>query len=127
MGITGTSQRKRADRRASDGTASSPGQITGGSAIEATRGQLVRLLEQRISADGLHDTQIPQLKLYRFSNPTEPLEVLAEAAVYVVVQGRKQLLVGGKQYIYDPTQYLAVSVDMPAVGNVLEAAPGEPY
>ncbi len=36
-----------------------------------------------------------QLKLYRFSHPTEPLQVLQEAAAYVVVQGRKQVTVGG--------------------------------
>ncbi|MBA3340627.1 MAG: AraC family transcriptional regulator N-terminal domain-containing protein [Gemmatimonadaceae bacterium] len=29
--------------------------------------------------------------------------------------------------MYDPSQHLAVSVDLPAVGNVLEATPEEPY
>jgi AraC-like DNA-binding protein len=55
------------------------------------------------------------------------MEVLQEAAVYVVVQGRKQVTVGGKKYIYDPTQYLAVAVDIPAVGNVMKATADEPY
>ncbi len=44
-----------------------------------------------------------------------------------MVQGRKQVTSGGERYIYDPSQYLAVSVDLPAVGNVLEATPEEPY
>lgn len=43
------------------------------------------------------------------------------------MQGRKQVTVGGERYIHDPSQYLAVSVDLPAVGNVLEATPEEPY
>jgi AraC-like DNA-binding protein len=89
--------------------------------------ELVALLERRTGSDGGHETLIPQLKLYRFSHPTEPLQVLQEAAVYVVVQGRKQVIVGGERYIYDPSQYLAVSVDLPAVGNVLKATPEEPY
>jgi AraC-like DNA-binding protein len=89
--------------------------------------ELVQLLDRRTGADGGHETLIPQLKFWRFSNPTDPVEVLQEAAVYVVVQGRKQVTVGGERYIYDPTQYLAVSIDIPAVGNVLEATPEKPY
>jgi len=95
--------------------------------LEPLRRELVALLERRTGSDGRHETVIPQLKLYRFSHPTEPLQVLQEAAAYVVVQGRKQVTVGGERYIYDPSQYLAVAVDLPAVGNVLEATPEEPY
>ena len=47
--------------------------------------------------------------------------------MYVVVQGRKQLMLGDETYVYDCSQYLAVSVDLPVVGNVFEASPEEPY
>lgn len=94
---------------------------------EALRGELVGLLERRTGADGMHATAIPRLKLYRFSQPTEPAPVLQEPAVYVVVQGRKQLALGGETYVYDRSRYLAVSVDVPVVGNVLEASPEAPY
>lgn len=93
----------------------------------AVRVELVELLQRRTGSDGRHETAIPQLRLYRFSYPTEPLYVLQEPAVYIVVQGRKQVTVGNKTYIYDPSQYLAVSVDLPAVGNVVEASPKAPY
>lgn len=95
--------------------------------LEMLRTELVELLERRTGSDGQHETAIPELKLYRFSQPTDPAMVLQEPAVYVVVQGRKQVTVGDETYIYDPTQYLAVSVDLPAVGNVLDATPDEPY
>ncbi len=85
------------------------------------------LLERRTGSDGRHETAIPELKLYRFSHPTEPAPVLQEPAVYVVVQGRKQVTVGDETYVYDRSQYLAVSVELPVVGNVLEASPEEPY
>src|SRR5687767_72193 len=51
--------------------------------VEALRGELVGLLERRTGSDGRHETTIPQLKLYRFSHPTEPAHVLQEPAVYV--------------------------------------------
>jgi AraC-like DNA-binding protein len=94
---------------------------------EALRGKLASLLLRRTGSDGRHETAIPELKLYRFSHPTEPVHVLQEPAVYVVVQGRKRVTVGDETYVYDPSQYLAVSVQLPAVGHVVAATPEEPY
>jgi hypothetical protein len=48
-------------------------------------------------------------------------------AIYVVVQGRKEVTVGDATYIYDPSQYLAVSLALPAVGRVVKASPKKPY
>ena len=95
--------------------------------VEALRGELARLLGRWTGSDGRHETAIPELKLYRFSHPTEPAPVLQEPAVYVVVQGRKQVTVGDETYVYDRSKYLAVSVDLPAVAHVVEASPEEPY
>lgn len=109
--------------RRSSAAQSGPGAIP----TEAPRGELARLLERRTGSDGRHETAIPELKLYRFSHPTDPAPVLQEPAVYVVVQGRKQVTVGDETYIYDRSRYLAVSVDLPAVARVVEASPEEPY
>ena len=89
--------------------------------------ELAQLLDRWTSSDGGHETAIPELKFWRFSNPTEPAPVIQQPAVYVVVQGRKQVAVGDRTYVYDPSQYLAVSLEVPAVANVLEASPDAPY
>src|SRR4051812_40295922 len=83
--------------------------------------ELAALVERWTVADGGHSTAIPELQLYRFSNPTEPAEVMQQPAVYVVVQGRKQVTVGEEDYVYDPSQYLPVSLELPAIGRVMEA------
>ena len=57
----------------------------------ALQAELVRLLGRRTGSDGRHETAIPELRLYRFSQPTEPTYLLQEPAVYVVIQGRKQV------------------------------------
>ena len=98
-----------------------------GAGIGSLRAELAQRLERRTQSDGRHETAIPTLRFYRFSQPTEPAHVLQEPAVYVVVQGRKQVMVGDETYVYDPSQYLAVSVDLPALGNVVQATPNEPY
>jgi AraC-like DNA-binding protein len=95
--------------------------------VEALRGELVRLLDRRTGSDGMHETRIPELKLYRFSHTTDPLHVLYEPAVFVVVQGRKHVTLGGETLIYDRSQYLTVSMDLPVVARVVEATPEAPY
>lgn len=95
--------------------------------VLALSAELAALLARRTDSDGGHSTAIPALQLWRFSNPTEPVPVMQQSAVYVVVQGRKQVTVGDESYFYDPSQYLAVSLELPAVGRVLEATPDKPY
>ena len=95
--------------------------------IEDLCGKLASLLDRRTGTDGGHETAIPELKFWRFSNPTEPAHFLQQPAVYVVAQGRKEVTVGEKTYTYDPSQYLAVSLELPAVSRVVEASPEQPY
>jgi len=95
--------------------------------VAALCAELARLLGRWTGSDGGHETAIAQLTLWRFSNPTEPAPVIQEPAVYVVVQGRKQVTVGDETYVYDPTRYLAVSLELPAVARVAEASPEAPY
>ncbi len=39
-------------------------------------------------------------------------------------QGRKQVIIGAQMYVYDPSKYLIISVDLPVSGQVIEASPG---
>ena len=94
---------------------------------ETLRAELAARLERQTGSDGRHETSIPALKLYRISQPTKPAPILQEPAVYVVVQGRKRVKVGDTTYGYDQSRYLAVSVDVPAVAQVVEASPEKPY
>jgi AraC-like DNA-binding protein len=90
-------------------------------------GELVLLLDRRTVTDGRTETAVPALNLYRFSHPTEPAYVLQEPAVYIVVQGRKEVAIGGERYVYDRARYLAVSVGLPVLAHVSEASPDRPY
>ncbi len=110
-----------------DGSNATPDAALEAVRTEAALRELVERLARHTGSDGRHETAIPQLVFYRFSDPWAPTVVLQEAAVYVVVQGRKQVIVGDETYVYDPTQYLAVSVALPALGNVLVASPEKPY
>lgn len=89
--------------------------------------ELAGLIARYATSDGIHATPIPRLSLIRVSNPTEPIHALHEPALCIVVQGRKQVILGDRIYRYGPEQYLVVSVDVPIVGQVVEATADSPY
>jgi AraC-like DNA-binding protein len=88
---------------------------------------LVSRIERYAGVDGIHATPIPRLSLIRVSCPTEPLHALHEPALCLVVQGHKQVMLGKHVYPYGVGQYLAVSVDVPVIGQVVEASAAAPY
>lgn len=89
--------------------------------------ELAELIEQYADGDGSRATAIPRLSLSRASHPSEPLHAKYEPAVCIVAQGRKQAMLGECVYVYDPAQYLIVSVDIPIVSEILEASREKPF
>lgn len=88
---------------------------------------LAKLIERKVSADGMHATAITNLLLFRASRPTMPLPSLHAPALCIVAQGRKQVMLAGESYVYGAEQCLVISVDLPVVGQVIEATPDTPY
>jgi AraC-like DNA-binding protein len=89
--------------------------------------ELAKLIERNTAADGIHATEIPCLFLSRSSQPSAPMYGLHEPALCIIAQGRKQVLLAGNRYLYGPEECLVVSVDLPVVGQVIEATPEIPY
>jgi AraC-like DNA-binding protein len=94
--------------------------------ITAAR-ELARLIEQFAGSDGVHATAIPRVVLIRSSLPTEEIHAVQEPAVCIVAQGRKRVVAGRSVLEYDPAKYLIASVDVPIVGQIVEATPAAPY
>ena len=88
---------------------------------------LAELIVRHAREEGVQATAIPRLHLIRMSSPSAPVHTLHEPALCVIAQGSKQLVIGERVYVYDPTQYSVVSVDLPLVGQVLEASEAAPY
>jgi AraC-like DNA-binding protein len=59
--------------------------------------------------------------------PTSPAAVMSEPSVAVVGQGVKRTVLNGVPYDYRAGQYLVVSVDLPVIGQALEASRDEPF
>jgi AraC-like DNA-binding protein len=95
--------------------------------VNNQQSELASLIGRNIAADGMHATTIPRLFLMRASQLTEPLPTVYEPALCIVAQGRKQVMLADEVYFYGPEQCLVISVDLPVVGQVIEATPAAPY
>jgi AraC-like DNA-binding protein len=88
--------------------------------------QLALAVERHTGTDGFHETAMPGLALYRASSITEHDATVYEPSLCVVVQGAKEVLLGGEAFRYDRSHSLLVSVDLPAISRVVEASAKSP-
>ena len=88
---------------------------------------LAALLMRLCPREGSIPTAIPGLYLTRFSTTDAPRTSLSQAVMCVVAQGSKSVLLNGERYIYDPSRYLLVSLDLPLVGQIEEASRARPF
>jgi len=89
--------------------------------------EFAALIEQYTRGDGLLDTALPRVSVAKLSKPSEPMHGVHQPALCIIAQGRKQVILGDSIYFYDASQYLVASVDVPVVGQVVEATPEKPY
>ena len=89
--------------------------------------ELAKTIARYAEKDGVHETAVPRLSIVRISKPSEPMHGVHKAAICLVAQGRKQLIVGEEVFRYEPSQQLLVSLDLPLIGQVIEASEDEPY
>ncbi len=94
--------------------------------MQSHREELVERIARVLRADGTAQP-LQGLHLYRHSFPMEQVYSVVEPSLCVVAQGSKELLLGGNRYRYDPFHYLLVTVDLPYLGQVLEASKQRPF
>ena len=92
----------------------------------AYREELAERIARAIAADGTVEP-LKGLHLNRSSTPTDPLHGVSHPSFCVIAQGSKEVLLGDSRYRYDAAHYLLATVELPVVGQVIEASPGRPY
>jgi len=87
---------------------------------------LADLVEAHAPSDGLHRTCIPNLVTFRESAPHTLKPQLYEPCIVFVARGKKQVLLDGTTYAYEPGHFLAVLAPMPVQCQVVEASTSKP-
>ncbi|MFL6262803.1 MAG: AraC family transcriptional regulator [Thermoanaerobaculia bacterium] len=92
----------------------------------ASREEMADRIARALPEDGAVEP-LKGLHLNRYSIPTEPLHAVSKPSFCVIAQGSKEVLLGDSLYRYDPAHYLLATVELPVVGQVVEASAERPY
>lgn len=94
--------------------------------VRMSREQIKHLIESRICADGLMDTGVKGVQLFRVTEPVRCAPAVYEPTVVAIVNGTKEAILDGKRYSYDSRQYLCCSLSMPVEAGTPSASPDHP-
>ncbi|NER58969.1 AraC family transcriptional regulator [Pseudomonas sp. MAFF212428] len=95
-------------------------------ALELLRLELAGLISRHCTPHGGAPSAIADLHLTRYEQSSRSMPSLAQPALCILAQGRKEICLGDESYVYDPLHYMVVSVAMPISGALLEASPQNP-
>ncbi|MFW8632505.1 AraC family transcriptional regulator N-terminal domain-containing protein [Vibrio natriegens] len=73
------------------------------------------------------DTEIPGLRLSRWTTPTPPTSYTHNPSICLIAHGKKRVFLGDDSFTYDANHFLISSVDLPITANIMEASEDEPY
>jgi AraC-like DNA-binding protein len=94
--------------------------------MQANREELVERIARTIPENGTVQP-LAGLHLHRSSVALEPTHGVIKPSLCVIAQGSKELLLGDSRYRYDPFHYLLATIELPSVGQILEASKARPY
>ncbi|RBI65575.1 AraC family transcriptional regulator CmrA [Vreelandella sulfidaeris] len=89
--------------------------------------QLADLVSSRMSEEGLYETAIPGLNLFRADAPTSCMSTVYEPSLCVIAQGRETVQLGDQEIVYGALSYMVSSVDLPVNKLVIDASPETPF
>jgi len=94
--------------------------------LAALRAAMVDSIGRRTAGKTDCATPIANLAFFRRETPMPPSICLVEPSIVLVVQGEKQMPVGGEAFPYDVNRFLVTSLDLPANSEVIAASPDAP-
>ncbi|MBL1419596.1 MAG: AraC family transcriptional regulator [Alphaproteobacteria bacterium] len=89
--------------------------------------ELVQIIVNHASNEGLNQTIIPQVSLLKISAPEIPVPSIYQPCICFIAQGQKQVTLDNQNYNYRPAEYLIISVDLPLMSQVTKASKDAPY
>ncbi|MDH5824672.1 AraC family transcriptional regulator [Luteimonas sp. RD2P54] len=95
--------------------------------MEALKQAVLRYADGHADADGIVRTPVPGLRMMRVHAPTGPMRSVYRPLVCLILQGAKQLTVGGERRSVRAGQSAIIGVDVPVIGQIVEASRDAPY
>ncbi|MDB1125029.1 AraC family transcriptional regulator [Vibrio algarum] len=88
--------------------------------------EIKELVNSRITEDGMVETGIKGVSLFKVTNAIPCAPAVYEPTVIVILSGKKEAILDGEYYVYDNSQYLCCTVSLPVEAGTPNASPDEP-
>lgn len=85
-----------------------------------------QLIENTVFEDGMVETGIKGVQLFRVTEPHRCAPAVYEPAVVAILSGAKEAILDGKSYVYDDSQYMCCTMSMPVEAGTPTASPENP-
>lgn len=89
--------------------------------------RLLQLVQLVAVKEGINSTAIPNVLCYKICRPGVSMPAVYEPCLCIIVQGRKNVLLGTDILSYGELEFLIASVDLPILGTVVDASEQRPY
>jgi len=89
--------------------------------------ELATVVDRHAPGNGVHDTQVPGLALYRSGGSGPPAHALHRPAFCLIVQGSKRVMLADELYTYDASTYLVVTQPLPVMSQLSRVTLETPY
>ncbi|MGR5414912.1 AraC family transcriptional regulator [Vibrio astriarenae] len=88
--------------------------------------KIKQLVEERLTQDGMVETGIKGVRLFRVTQAIPCAPAVYEPTVVVILSGQKEAILEGDKYVYDNSQYLCCTVSLPIEAGTPHASDEEP-
>ncbi len=91
-----------------------------------SRQEITRLVASLAHEEGIRETAVKGVQLFRMTEPVRCAPAIYEPAVVVIVSGAKEAILDGERHVYDSRQYLCCPISMPVEAGAPTASPETP-
>ena len=88
--------------------------------------QIKQLIESRVSQDGMVETGVKGVQLFRVTEPIPCAPAVYEPTVVAIVNGAKEAILDGATHVFDSSQYMCCTLSMPVEAGAPTASPDNP-
>lgn len=88
--------------------------------------QIKSLIQERLHQDGLMETGIKGVQIFRATQPVPCVPAVYEPSVIAIASGTKEAILEGQRFVYDDSRYLCCPMAMPVKAGTPAASPESP-
>jgi AraC-like DNA-binding protein len=88
--------------------------------------QIRELIQARVDEDGLVQTGVRGVQLFRVTEPVRCAPAVYEPTLVAIVNGTKEAILDGTSHVYDTNHYMCCAISLPVEAGTPNVSPDDP-